>query len=391
MSDPQLRSLRDRVAVVGIGYTALTRDSGRTPLSLATEAISVAAADAGLPVDEIDGIATFHVGDSAPVHEVAGALGLPGMRWFNEEFGGGNRVGAIIGQAATAVATGAARTVAVYRAMNGRSGKRMGASGGGRSIPGGELQFQQPYGYLAPSQGYAFAARAHMERYGTTAEQLGAIAIQQRANAVDNPRALMRTPITLDDYLSARPIASPFRLLDCCLETDGACALVITSADRAADLRHVPVTIRAWASAMGPDDMSKPDGDLTTSNVPILARSLYSMAGLGPEDIDVAELYDAFSFSVLVQLEDYGFCKKGEGGPFLESGAAALGGTIPVNTHGGFLSEGYVHGINHVCEAVDQLRGNAGARQVEGARVALSTAQPGYLTGATSAVMLVRP
>jgi acetyl-CoA acetyltransferase len=368
----------------------MSKASGRTPLSLAVEAITAACDDSGVPVSGLDGLSTFHLTDSAPVHEVAATLGCRDLAWFNEEFGGGNRVGAIIAQAAVAVAAGAARTVAIYRAMNGRSGKRMGASGGGRPLPGSELQYQQPYGYLAPVQGYALAARAHMQKFGTTTEQLGTVAVQQRASAAQNPRAMMRAPITMEDYLGSRLIADPLRLLDCCLESDGACAIVITATERAADLRHRPVTIRGWAATIGPDDFSKPDGDLSTSNAGLVANRLYSMAGLGPSEIDVAELYDAFSFSVLVQLEDYGFCGKGEAGPFVESGAATLGGVIPVNTHGGFLSEGYLHGLNHVCEAVSQLRGTAGPRQVAGAEIALSTSQPGYMTGASSAVLLAR-
>jgi acetyl-CoA acetyltransferase len=387
--DAELQALRDKVSIAGVGYTPITRASGKSPLGLAVEAVLAAVDDAGLTIDDIDGFSTFHVNDSAPIHEVSGTLGLRDLPWFNEEFGGGNRVAAIIGQAAVAVATGAARNVVVYRAMNGRSGKRMGASAGGRPVPGTEVQYQQPYGFLAPSQAYAFAARAHMLRYGTTERHLGTIAVQQRSNAVLNPRAQMRTPITLEDYFASRPITTPFRLLDCCQESDAACAIVLARTDRAADLRHRPITIKGWTATVGPDDFSK-GGDLTSSNVPVLRERLYSMAGLSATDIDVAELYDAFSFSVLVQLEDYGFCKKGEGGSFLESGGAALSGSIPVNTHGGFLSEGYIHGLNHVCEAVSQLRGDAGPRQVPNAEVALSTAQPGFLTGATSAIILAR-
>lgn len=391
MADAEgLRALRDQVAITGIGYAPFTKNSGRTPLSLALEAILAAARDAGLPVDGLDGIATHHVNDSAPVHEVAAALGLRDVPWYHEEFGGGSRAPAVIAQAALAVAAGASRHAVVYRALNGRSGVRMGASGGGRSVPGAELQYQQPYGLLAPSQSYAMGARMHIERYGTTSEQLGAVALQQRANAAKNERALMRTPLTMADYLSSRMIADPFRLLDCCLETDGACAVVLTSRARAAGLAQPVVTVRGWASVLGPDDLSKPGGDLTRSSAALVAPRLYSMAGIGPAEVDVAELYDAFSFSVLVQLEDFGFCAKGEGGPFAASGALAADGALPVNTHGGFLSEGYVHGLNHVAEAVSQLRRQAGDRQVDRAEVALCTAQPGYLTGTTSALMLAR-
>ena len=378
MADDQgLRALRDQTAIAGIGYAPFTKNSGRTPLSLALEAILAAARDAGVPVDDIDGIATHHVNDSAPVHEVAAALGLRDVPWYHEEFGGGSRAPAVIAQAALAVAAGAARYAVVYRALNGRSGQRMGASGGGRAVPGAELQYQQPYGLLAPSQSYALGARMHMERYGTTSEQLGAIALQQRANAAKNERALMRTPLTMADYLSSRMIADPFRLLDCCLETDGACAVVLTSRARAADLAQPVVTVRGWASALGPDDLSKPGGDLTRSSASLVAPRLYSMAGIGPAEVDVAELYDAFSFSVVVQVEDFGFCAKGEGGPFVASGAITPDGTLPVNTHGGFLSEGYVHGLNHVAEAVSQLRGQAAAGRSPGRPSPCARLSPG--------------
>ncbi|GAA3137792.1 hypothetical protein GCM10020001_070390 [Nonomuraea salmonea] len=192
----------------------------------------------------------------------------------------------------------------------------------------------------------------------------------------------------MDDYLASRWIAEPFRLLDCCLETDGACAVVVTTAERARALRRPPVLISAAAWGGGTSHLSGGAADPTVTAAAELAPRLYAQAGLGPADIDVAELYDCFTYSVIVQLEDYGFCPKGEGGPYVASGATALGGPLPVNTHGGFLSEGYVHGINHIAEAVSQLRGEAGERQVAGAEVALSTAQPGYVLPATSALIL---
>ena len=234
------------------------------------------------------------------------------------------------------------------------------------------------------------AAREHMLRWGTTHEQLGAVAVAQRAFAVHNERALLRKPITLDDYLASRFVVEPFRLLDCCLETDGAVALVVTSAERARDLRRRPVLIRgaAWGSGRTLYSNQQPDATLTAAAR--MAPRLWELAGVGPAEIDVAELYDCFTYTVLVQLEDYGFCKKGEAGPLVASGATRLGGSLPVNTHGGFLSEGYVHGLNHVCEAVSQLRGDAGERQVEGAELALSTSQPGYVSGNTSALVLRR-
>lgn len=263
--------------------------------------------------------------------------------------------------------------------------------GTGRGVPvSPEVQYQAPYGYVAPPQQFAMYARAHMLRYGTRAEHFGRLAVTQRANAVKNPRALMRTPITLDDYLSSRWIAEPFRLLDCCLETDGACAVVVTTAERARSLRRPPVLISGAAWGGGTSHLSGGGADPTVTAAAALAPRLYAQAGLGPGEVDVAELYDCFTYSVIVQLEDYGFCAKGEGGPYVESGATALDGPLPVNTHGGFLSEGYVHGLNHVAEAVSQLRGDAGDRQVPGAEVALSTSQPGYILPATSALILRR-
>jgi acetyl-CoA acetyltransferase len=380
-------SFRDQAAIAGIGYTPFSRNSGVSTLTLAIDAITNALDDAGLTVDDVDALATHRVGDSTPPWVVAPALGIPEITWYLDQFGGGSVSHAVIGQAAMAVASGAARTVVCYRAINARSEFRMGGTGRGPA-PIFDAQYQAPYGHLAPPQQFAIFTRAHMIKYGTTHEQLGQVAVGQRANAVKNPRALKRDPITLDDYLASRWIAEPLRLLDCCLETDGACAIVITSAGRARDLPVRPVLISGAVWGGGDSFFSGQGGDFTVSEAARIAPRLYAMAGAGPEDIDVAELYDCFTYSVIVQLEDYGFCPKGEGGPYAASGATRLDGALPVNTHGGFLSEGYVHGINHVAEAVSQLRGTAGDRQVAGAEVALSTAQPGYVLAGTSALIL---
>ncbi|MEV0632598.1 thiolase C-terminal domain-containing protein [Nonomuraea wenchangensis] len=383
----RLLEFRNATAIAGVGYTPFTKNSGVSTLTLACRAVLAALADAGLTADDVDGLATHRVGDSAPPTLVGPALGLTDLSWHLDQFGGGSVSHAIVGQAALAVATGTAETVVCYRAINARSEFRMGGTGRGLPVSP-EVQYQAPYGYVAPPQQYAMYARAHMLRYGTTAEHFGTLAVTQRANAAKNPRALMRTPITLDDYLASRWIAEPFRLLDCCLETDGACAVVVTTAERARELRRPPVLISAAAWGGGQSHLSA--GDPTVTAAAGLAPRLYAQAGLGPEDVDVAEIYDCFTYSVIVQLEDYGFCPKGEGGPYVASGATALDGPLPVNTHGGFLSEGYVHGVNHIAEAVSQLRGDAGDRQVPGAEVALSTAQPGYILPATSALILRR-
>ncbi|MEV6155976.1 acetyl-CoA acetyltransferase [Nonomuraea sp. NPDC052129] len=385
----RLLEFRDRTAVVGVGYTPFTKDSGVSTLTLACRAILAALDDAGLGPGDVEGIATHRVGDSAAPSLVGPALGLADPTWYLDQFGGGSVSHAVVAQAALAVAAGVAETVVCYRAINARSEFRMGGTGRGLPVSP-EVQYQAPYGYFAPPQQYAMYARAHMQKYDTKAEHFGQLAVTQRANAVKNPRALMRTPITLDDYLDSRWIAEPFRLLDCCLETDGACALVITTAERARSLRRPPVLISGAAWGGGDSHLSGGRADPTTTAAAALAPRLYAQAGIGPSDIDVAQLYDCFTYSVIVQLEDYGFCAKGEGGPYVASGATALDGALPVNTHGGFLSEGYVHGVNHIAEAVSQLRGDAGDRQVAGAEVALSTAQPGYILPATSALLLRR-
>ncbi|WP_345573736.1 thiolase C-terminal domain-containing protein [Nonomuraea rosea] len=393
----RLLDFRDSTAIAGVGYTPFTKDSGVSTLTLACRAVLAALEDAGLTADDVDGLATHRVGDSAAPTLVGPALGLADLSWHLDQFGGGSVSHAVVGQAALAVAAGMAETVVCYRAINARSEFRMG--GTGRGVPvSPEVQYQAPYGYSAPPQQYAMFAQAHMLKYGTKAEHFGHLAVNQRANAAKNPRALMRTPITLDDYLASRWIAEPFRLLDCCLETDGACAVVVTTAERARALRRPPVLISAAAWGGGTSHLSGASsgsfpgsaGDPTVTAAAALAPRLYAQAGLGPGDIDVAELYDCFTYSVIVQLEDYGFCAKGEGGPYVASGATSLGGALPVNTHGGFLSEGYVHGMNHIAEAVSQLRGDAGDRQAPGAEVALSTAQPGYILPATSALILRR-
>ncbi len=382
-------SLHDQVAIVGLGATEFSKDSGVSTLTLGTRAIMAALEDAGLSADDLDGVATFRVGDSVLPAILSQALGLRDLKYYVDQFGGGSVSHSIIGQAALAIHAGIADTVVCYRALNARSEFRMGGTGR-PLVDAVETQYQAPYGYFTPPQQFAMAARAHMERYGTTEAQLGQVAVTQRANAVLNERALMRAPISLDDYFASRLVVEPFRLFDCCLETDGAVAILLTSAERARDLRQTPVLISGASWGSGQTLYSNEQPDPTRTAAADMGRRLFEMAGVTPSDIDVAELYDCFTYSVLVQLEDYGFCAKGEGGPFVESGATALGGRLPVNTHGGFLSEGYVHGLNHVFEAVSQLRGDAGARQVPDAQLALSTAQPGYVSGNCSALVLRR-
>ncbi len=384
-----MTGLSEKAAIAGIGYTEFSTNSGVSTLTLALRAIMAALEDAGLPPDRLDGVATHRVGDSIPAAIVAQALGVRDLRYYVDQFGGGGASHSIVGQAAMAVASGMADYVVCYRAINARSEFRMGGTGR-PPVDAVETQYQAPYGYLAPPQQYAMVARAYMLKYGTDARQFGAVAVTQRGYAERNPRALMRKPMTMDEYLASRPIVEPFRLFDCCLETDGAVAVLVTTAERARALRKPPVLISGAVWGGGHTLFSNQQSDLALSAAHRTAPRLFAMAGMTPADVDVAEIYDCFTFAVPLQLEDYGFCPAGEGGGFVADGNTAPGGRLPVNTHGGFLSEGYVHGLNHVCEAVSQLRGDAGERQVPNAEVALSTGAPGYVGGATSALLLRR-
>ncbi len=370
-------ALRDKYAIAGIGHTAYTKNSGTTVLNLAAEACLKAAADAGVPTSEIDGIVSYNFNDSVPAIAVATELGIPAVGYAVDYAGGGNAANLITLAATAAIEAGLAKTVLCYRAMNGRSGFRL---GGGREFAAhGITQFTAPFGWITYPQAMAMWCRRHMIRYGTTAEQLGAVAVTCRENASANPRAMQRDPITMDDYLASRLIVEPFRLLDICLESDGACAVLITSAERAKDLKQKPVYIMGGAYGGGPqqgedlfDAIRWPEHARNYSQY--IADDLWKSAGVGPGDIDVAEIYDCFTYSVVMQLEGFGFCKEGEGGPFVRSGVIKKTGALPVNTHGGLLSEAYIHGFNHVIEAVQQLRGEAGPRQIDGAEIALTTA-----------------
>lgn len=370
-------TLRDKYAIAGIGYTDFSAKSGRTVLDLALEAGRKAIADSGIASAEIDGVVSFHFNDSVPSIAVATGLGLPEARYAVEFSSGGNAANLIVMTAAAAIEAGLAKNVLVYRAMNGRSGFRL---GGGRDMASrGITQFTAPFGWITYPQAMAMWCRRHMIKYGTTSEQLGEIAVTCRRHAGPNPRAMQRAPMTLADHQASRMIVEPFHLLDICLESDGACAVVVTKAEQARDLRHKPVYIMGAAYGGGPnqgddlfDAIRWPDH--AHNYAKYISDDLWRSAGVGPKDVDVAEIYDCFTYSVIMQLEGLGFCKEGEGGAFCQDGRIGMGGEIPINTHGGLLSEAYIHGFNHVIEAVEQLRGQAGPRQVEGAEIALTTA-----------------
>jgi acetyl-CoA acetyltransferase len=375
---------RDRCAIVGIGETDYSRNSGRSDLTLATQAALAAIADAGLQPDDIDGIVRCDM-DTVYHHDLVESVGLPNVTYWAEVGPGGVAAAAMVGQAVGAILSGQATTVLVFRELNGRSGRRYGLSSASSQVVGGGGTYDElymPYGLLTPGQAFAMFAQRHMIEFGTTSEQLGQIPITCRKRANANPRAQMRDrPMTIDDYLSARMISTPLRMFDFCLETDGACAVVVTTAERAGDLAQPPVLIRAVAQATLPSPqpgmmfptLARPT--ITSLPATAVADVLYRRAGLGPADVDVAQFYDCFSITVLLQIEDWGFCAKGEGGPFVASGAIDIDGTIPINTGGGHLSEGYIHGLNHVLEGVRQMRGTSSS-QVADAEVCLVTSTP---------------
>ncbi len=389
MSDAS-RFPRGQVAIVGIGCTEYSRDSGVSVFNLATRAVKAAVSDAGLRLDNVDGLCTYGPNDSIPPNVLAQSLGIQSLSYYVDQFFGGSVSLTMLGQATLALAAGVADCVVCYRAINGRSGTRLNGSarGGGGRLPW-DMQFKYGAGVIAPSQEIALAARAHMLKYGTTNKDFGRIAILSRTNALDNERAMMRKPMTMDDYLESRWIVDPFRKFDCCLETDGAVALVLVRADRAQDLPHRPVLVQGAAWGGGITVVNNRHVDVTDSPAKPIADRLYATAGIGPSDIEFAELYDCFTYNVLSQIEGYGFAEPGGVPEMLRDGAFDRAfGALPLNTHGGLLSEGYLHGMNHVYEAVEQIRGDAGERQVARHDVALVTGQLGYVSGYSSAAVL---
>ncbi len=384
-----MHPFRGKTAIAGVGRTPISKQSGVTTLTLALQAITAALADAGLEPADVDGVACFRVGDSVEAKYVAQCLGIRDLRYHLDQNGGGGVGNQVLASAAMAVATSMATCVVCWRALNARSGVRMGGSGRAPA-PNLESPYYSPYGIVSAPQKLALYARAFMHDRGVTEKDLGAVAIAQREYAQRNERATQRSPLTMDDYLASRWIAEPLRLYDCCLESDGAVALVITSAERARHLAQSPVLIAGAAYGSGHLVISNGWSDLATSSAAEMAPRLYSAAGIGPTELDVVELYDPCTALVLVQLEDYGLCGRGEAAGLVGGGGTRLGGPMPTNTHGGHLSEGYIHGMNHVAEAVDQLRGHAGDRQVTGAETALVTSEAGYVGGNNSAMILRR-
>ncbi|MDD2857311.1 MAG: thiolase family protein [Candidatus Nanopelagicales bacterium] len=383
MSNPERLSF-----ISGVGRSASGRRLGRTAMDLTLDAALEAIADAGLTRDDIDGIATYPGGDAIMSRGFGGpsasavqdALRLD----INYLYGSGEgsaQLGSII-EASSAIAAGLAKHVLVFRTvtestMQGMAGRN---PGGGMQRMGG---FLMQFGAVSATNWFAQVAQLHMHKYGTTREQLAQIALTCRTNAGVNPRAVYRDPLTMDDYLNARMISTPLCLLDCDVPVDGSTAMVVSHVDYAKDAPH----IAAHINAVGTAQIGRPSWDQYEDMTSMLAQGvskhLWSRTDLKPADVDVAELYDGFSIITLAWLEALGFCEQGEGGAFIEGGQRiARTGELPINTHGGQLSEGRLHGYGHVYEAVVQLRGDAGERQIPGAEVIVAANGGGPIAGA---------
>jgi len=381
-------------AIAGIGATEFSKDSGRSELRLAAEAAAAALADAGLGPADVDGLVTFTMDHNAEI-AVARELGVGELRFFSQVGYGGGAACATVQQAAMAIATGAAEVVLCYRALNERSGHRFGqvsrAAVAAATSAGVDNSWHYPMGLGTPAATVAMIARRYMHDYGATSEDFGRVAVADRRHAAANPRAwFYRRPVTLAEHQASRWIAEPLRLLDCCQESDGAVALVVTSLERARGLPRRPAVIRAAAQGSGPGQFvmtSYYRDELGLPEMGVVARQLWRQSGIGPQDVRAAILYDHFTPYVLLQLEELGFCPRGEARHFIADGGIELGGRLPVNPHGGQLGEAYIHGMNGIAEGVRQVRGTS-VNQVSGDGPVLVTAGTGV---PTSALILTSP
>jgi acetyl-CoA acetyltransferase len=400
-------AIRDRYCIVGVGETEYSRASGRSTRALGVEAVRRAMLDAGLGPADVDGMLSYHSNDSTPSLVIAADLGLR-LNSFADVIGGGSSTEGLIAYAMGLMELGVCRAVAIFRAMNGYSDFRIGGTGARAATPvrGFELA-DRPYGMMSAGQRFAPAFMRHMYEYGTTSAQVAHVKVAHSRHAAANPKALLKAPVTVEEVLASRFVVKPLHLLDCCLETDNATALIVAPAARARDCRPRPVHVMAAAGRV-----SKPRADYfyqgrITQVAGYHARELvFPAAGIAPADVDVTGAYDAFTFTAMLQLEEFGFCPKGEGGPYVASGAIDLGGRRPNNTSGGHLCEGYTHGMSMVIENVRQLRGTVddycpgsaegihrydyrpgGCRQVKGARVAMNM---GWATPATGSALILR-
>jgi acetyl-CoA acetyltransferase len=380
----------DRAAIAGIGQTEFSIHSGRSERRLAVEAIGAALADAGLTVSDVDGLVTFDMDSNDPA-SLAETMGIRQLSFFAASLYGGGGGCATVMQAAMAVASGSAEVVVAYRAMNERSGVRYGQARSSKRVIPSALALSAPYGIHTPAQRFGLNIARYFYEHGVTNADVAPLAVIQRAHAATNPTArFFGRPITVEDHQSSRWIVEPvLRLFDCCLESDGGVAIVVTTADRARDLRQPPVRVVAAAQGFAGRPMEnwyRHDGG-SLEETRAAGERLWSASALRPADVQVAILYDHFLPLVLMQLEALGFCEAGEAGHFIAEGNLSPGGPWAINTHGGQTGEAYIHGMNGIAEAVRQIRGVA-VNQVADVEHALVTSGPGV---PTSAIILGRP
>jgi acetyl-CoA acetyltransferase len=353
--------LTDKYCIVGVGETTYSKNSGKTTRAMGAEAVRNAVRDAGITAADVNGMLSYHGGDSTTGPEVAADVGIR-LDFFMDCSGGGSSTEALVGLAIGAIEVGMCETVAIFRSMNGYSDIRIGGTGRRAAAPVAGLQLvSRPYGMVSAGQSFAPVFMRHMMEYGTTSAQVAAVKVAHSKHASNNPKAYYKKRYTVDDVLNSRWICKPLHLLDCCVETDNATAILVTSAERAQDMRQRPIYIMGVVGRV-----TKRRGDTFYNDAPITsvagkyaAPRVFGMAGVGPEDIDLTGSYDAFTFTTMLQLEDYGFCPKGAGGEYVSGGIIELGGRRPNNTSGGHLCEGYTHGMSMVIENVRQLRGLA--------------------------------
>jgi acetyl-CoA acetyltransferase len=381
-------------AIAGIGATEFSKASGRSELQLACEATVAALEDAGIEPSEVDGMVTF-TADTNPEIEIARLTGIGELSFFSRIHHGGGAACGTVQQAALAVAEGVADVVVVYRAFNERSGHRFGTGVQDRPLSAtaeaSHFSWYAPFGLLTPAQWVAMFGRRYMHETGATSEDFGRVSVADRKHAATNPNAFFyEQPITLEDHQNSRWIVEPLHLLDCCQESDGAQALVVTSLERARDLAKPPAVIVGAAQGSGEDQqMMTSYYRESISGIPemgLVARQLYAQAGIGPDDIQTAVLYDHFTPFVLCQLEEFGFCERGEAKDFVRDGHLEMDGRLPTNTHGGQLGEAYIHGVNGIAEGVRQVRGTS-VNQVAGVQNVLVTAG----TGVPTSGIVLRP
>ncbi|MDH3705742.1 MAG: lipid-transfer protein [Acidimicrobiia bacterium] len=384
-----------QTAIAGIGATEFSKDSGRTPMQLATEACLAACADAGLDPSLVDGMVTYS-SEKNPEIEVARNLGITKLTHFSQTPHGGGAACGVVAQAAMAVYSGAADYVLCYRAFNERSWHRFGqgVQGQHQTPEAFDVSFSwtSPFGLFTPAQWVAMFATRYMHEYGATSEDFGRVAVTDRAHAANNPAAFFyERPITLDEHQESRWIVEPLHLLDCCQESDGGVAILVTSAERAADLAQPAAVLAGAAQGVAEDQhMMRSYYREVITGLPemgVCAAQLWEASGLGPGDIQTATIYDHFTPLVLPQLEEFGFCDTGDARHFIADGNIDLGGRLPINTNGGQLGEAYIHGMNGIAEAVRQVRGTS-VNQVPDVENVLVTAGTGV---PTSALILSQP